>query len=75
MNRPDDGSVEMKYVALNVILKIKGLLCLTEICNLYELKNTSELLTLNTYTFVFCNTFPSVRLLRLMMVSKFDRNM
>jgi hypothetical protein len=38
---PDDGSVELKHVALNVILKIKGLLCLTEICTLIELKNKS----------------------------------
>jgi len=38
---PDDGSVELKHVALNVILKDKGLLFLTEICALYELENTS----------------------------------
>jgi hypothetical protein len=33
LERPDYGSVELKHVALNVILKVKGLLCLTEICN------------------------------------------
>ena len=41
LKRPDDGFVELKHVALNVFRKIKGLLCLTEICTLYELENTS----------------------------------
>jgi len=47
LERPDDGSVELKHVALNVILKIKRLLFLTEIFTLYELKNTSGWLTLS----------------------------
>jgi hypothetical protein len=39
--RPDDGAVELKHVALNVFLKIKGLLSLTEIFTLYELEDKS----------------------------------
>jgi hypothetical protein len=38
---PDDGSVQLKHVALNVILKDKVLLLLTEICSLYEIENTT----------------------------------
>jgi hypothetical protein len=40
--RFDDGSVELKHFALKCILKIKGLLCATEICTLCVLENTSE---------------------------------
>jgi len=32
LESPDDGSIEQKHVALNVIFKNKGSLCLTEIC-------------------------------------------
>jgi hypothetical protein len=36
LERPDDGCIELKHVALNVIFKIKGMLCLTEICTLCD---------------------------------------